>query len=1061
MKKNLSLIIYIAVIAAFTSMSDCQAGTFSTDKEKTGNQSVKVLQGVTNPSGQISFISVEKVTTDYRSHLDVVVDEFGLSEDGKFQQEGSKLDELDFGDAPDQPYPTLLVNNGARHLLNQNVFLGNLIDSEADGQPTTKADGDDTNNLDDEDGITFKPLVVGQVANIKVKASVAGYLNAWVDFNNNGSWADAGDQIFSDQLMTAGVNNLTFNIPAGINPGETYTRFRFNTTGGLTYTGLAEDGEVEDYKVVINPPGWGYIPTGSTHLIAVPVNVAFNCITLSAGDFIGVFYTDDQGNPACGGAVLWDAVNNQAVVAYGNDQTTPVKDGFSDDEYFMWKVFYSSTGTQEILVVNYNQLLPDTDGKYHTNGISGLTAISKSITLTVSAAPNPICSGLTVQLTANASGGCGTLSYIWTSDPVGFSSNISNPTDNPTTTTTYFVTVQDSYSSVTDSVKVTVLPLPQVSCPQNFSLCINDPAYTLTGGSPGGGTYTGTGVSAGKFYPATAGVGTHVITYTYTDTQTGCTNSCTFKITVNALPQVSCPQNFSLCINDPAYTLTGGSPGGGTYAGTGVSAGKFYPATAGVGTHVITYTYTDTQTGCTNSCTFQITVNALPQVSCPQNFSLCINDPAYTLTGGSPGGGTYTGTGVSAGKFYPATAGVGTHVITYTFTDTPTGCTNSCTFQITVNDEQVINIPGGWSGVSSYITPPNTAMSSVIAPIGANLVIISNFIGSFWPGGGVYTLNNWDNYSGYWIKVNQNSSLPICGVEVSNKTVNLAQNWNIIPVLSTSPVSIFNLFSGVSGFQIAKDVAGTGVYWPAYSINTIGNVVPGKAYYVRMSTAGSIDYSSSPKSDQNYETIDLNSLETPWNPIISTPASHVVLFNLTESPFRPGDIIGGFTSEGLCAGLSLIENSATPFVIALNGDDPISDEVTGFVHGEPISFKIYRPDSGEVLLLEAEYNPEMNAGLYESNGLSEVNHIKTSSLSVVNMLYKSLKVYPNPGNGLFTLEGDEEVVNIMVLNVYGEAIMTRQLNVPGNLDLSSHPSGVYLLKVFTSGGFFFEKLIIR
>jgi len=38
--------------------------------------------------------------------------------------------------------------------------------------------------------------------------------------------------------------------------------------------------------------------------------------------------------------------------------------------------------------------------------------------------------------------------------------------------------------------------------------------------------------------------------------------------------------------------------------------------------------------------------------------------PAITLAGGSPVGGTYSGTGVSAGKFDPAVAGVGLHTIT-------------------------------------------------------------------------------------------------------------------------------------------------------------------------------------------------------------------------------------------------------------------------------------------------------------------------------------------------------------------------------------------------------------
>jgi hypothetical protein len=56
--------------------------------------------------------------------------------------------------------------------------------------------------------------------------------------------------------------------------------------------------------------------------------------------------------------------------------------------------------------------------------------------------------------------------------------------------------------------------------------------------------------------------------------------------------------------------------------------------------------------------------------------------PAFTLTGGLPLGGTYSGTGVNNGMFTPATAGVGTFTIKYVYSDGP--CTDSATRTITV-----------------------------------------------------------------------------------------------------------------------------------------------------------------------------------------------------------------------------------------------------------------------------------------------------------------------------------------------------------------------------------------
>ncbi len=157
----------------------------------------------------------------------------------------------DYGDAP-ASYPTLLVNNGARHIIG-GPYLGASVDAELDGQPTANADGDDTTGIpDDEDGVVFTtPIQNGTTAAVNVTACGTCLLNAWIDFNHDGDWADAGEYIFNNTALVTGLNSLTFAVPGGTatKAGASYARFRVNTTGGLSYTGQADDGEVEDYKV--------------------------------------------------------------------------------------------------------------------------------------------------------------------------------------------------------------------------------------------------------------------------------------------------------------------------------------------------------------------------------------------------------------------------------------------------------------------------------------------------------------------------------------------------------------------------------------------------------------------------------------------------------------------------------------------------------------------------------------------------------------------------------------------------------------------------------------------
>jgi PKD repeat protein len=66
------------------------------------------------------------------------------------------------------------------------------------------------------------------------------------------------------------------------------------------------------------------------------------------------------------------------------------------------------------------------------------------------------------------------------------------------------------------------------------------------------------------------------------------------------LPEVTLPFLGYYSIITPPFPLSGGMPAGGTYSGPGVSNGIFDASLAGLGTHMITYTYEDLNV-CTNT----------------------------------------------------------------------------------------------------------------------------------------------------------------------------------------------------------------------------------------------------------------------------------------------------------------------------------------------------------------------------------------------------------------------------------------------------------------------------
>jgi uncharacterized repeat protein (TIGR01451 family) len=230
-------------------------------------------------------------------------------------------DKSDFGDAPDS-YSTLLSSDGPRHVLSPSLYLGSIIDGESDGQPTGAANGDDTDfNGDDEDGVAFGiPLRPGMTGTLTVTASAAGKLDGWLDFNADGDWADANEQIFIAEPLIAGANPLTITAPATSTLTlTTFARFRLSTAGNLPYTGTAAAGEVEDYQVGIVYPELQLAKSASREGAEVGQVITYSYTITNSGlaALTGVTLFDDQlGTITPGATALTAGYVTTATVTY-------------------------------------------------------------------------------------------------------------------------------------------------------------------------------------------------------------------------------------------------------------------------------------------------------------------------------------------------------------------------------------------------------------------------------------------------------------------------------------------------------------------------------------------------------------------------------------------------------------------------------------------------------------------------------------------------------------------------------------------------------------------------
>ncbi|MCB1275934.1 GEVED domain-containing protein [Prosthecobacter sp.] len=148
----------------------------------------------------------------------------------------------------------------ASNIASSDLRMGALADTEFVSTRNSAATGDDLTGSDDEDGVTMPVLTPGSTGNATVvvtnNTGSAAYLNAWIDFNNNGSFTDAGEQIATNIVVAHGTNgtsqNLSFNLPVNAVPGSRGARFRLTTAQDPTSVGSGGLGEIEDYMAVVS-----------------------------------------------------------------------------------------------------------------------------------------------------------------------------------------------------------------------------------------------------------------------------------------------------------------------------------------------------------------------------------------------------------------------------------------------------------------------------------------------------------------------------------------------------------------------------------------------------------------------------------------------------------------------------------------------------------------------------------------------------------------------------------------------------------------------------------------
>ncbi|MFN7014821.1 MAG: GEVED domain-containing protein, partial [Bacteroidia bacterium] len=129
-------------------------------------------------------------------------------------------------------------------------------------------------------GLAVKSIQAkGEGVNIYMESPNSGYIKAWVDWNSNGSFEDAGEKVYDAGGTAQASTTLGFIVPTGIPAGDYRVRLRFS--------GRNISGSDAGYAWNSCTPNLAYYGETEDYILRVIENCAARIATVTNGDICG------------------------------------------------------------------------------------------------------------------------------------------------------------------------------------------------------------------------------------------------------------------------------------------------------------------------------------------------------------------------------------------------------------------------------------------------------------------------------------------------------------------------------------------------------------------------------------------------------------------------------------------------------------------------------------------------------------------------------------------------------------------------------------------------------
>ena len=271
---------------------------------------------------------------------------------------------------------------------------------------------------------------------------------------------------------------------------------------------------------------------------------------------VGISISSSANNICTGSSVTFTAVpTNGGTLPQYQWKINGINAGINNFSYT-----YSPINGDLVNCVLTSDLTCISNNPATSNGITMTVSDRLPVGISISATPNPFCSGFTVNYNAIPSNEGFSPIYQWKVN--GINSGTNSPAfsntpqsgDSVLCVMTSSLTCVSNNPSISNKIIMVISPPPVVTFTRCFDsiTTINSQPIKLKGGIPLGGTYSGPGVSNGYYYPNLAGTGTKIIAYSYTNAA-GCSALAYARIINYQLSIINCGSPFTDIRDNKVY----------------------------------------------------------------------------------------------------------------------------------------------------------------------------------------------------------------------------------------------------------------------------------------------------------------------------------------------------------------------------------------------------------------------------------------------------------------------------------------------------------------------------